>query len=535
MSLSAPRPNILLIMADQLSALATSPYHNRDVQTPHLQALADRGTTFQHAYCNFPLCAPSRASMMTGRLAGAIANYDNDSELPASVPTFLHHLRLAGYQTLLAGKMHFVGPDQLHGFERRLTTDIYDADFSTLKSWEHAGDPPRILPLPDDPEAAARYRPGQFAMAMGLKRAGVVTWSDQLEYDEETHFRALEQLRVFGRRHEAGAAARPWFLCVSYTHPHDPPYITQDYWDRYEGVDFSLPAPPPPGHQPHRSDIWTNAYHGTDAVGLTDEDVYRARRGYYAMTSYFDDKVGALVRELDRFSMRDDTIIIVTSDHGDMVGEHGMWFKRTVREWSARVPLIVSAPGSPLAGQVVTRNVSLVDLYPTIVAMAGQDLPASPPLSLDGHDLTPLLRGEAPGWPDEVIIENYGEGTIRPIRAVVKDRFKYIYVHGEAPQLYDLEKDPDEWWNVVDDPAYATVAATLRAHLLDGWDGETMHRRVIESQRLRMFLKRALETGLRYPWDYQPLVDASKVYSRRRRAGGLDAVKPVVMGHEASR
>lgn len=128
------QPNVLLIMADQLSALATSPYGNRDVLTPNLQALAERGVVFEHAYCNFPLCTPSRASMCTGQLPYSIGAYDNDCELPASVPTFLHHLRLAGYQTLLAGKMHFVGPDQLHGFERRLTTDIYDADFSTLKS-----------------------------------------------------------------------------------------------------------------------------------------------------------------------------------------------------------------------------------------------------------------------------------------------------------------------------------------------------------------------------------------------------------------
>ncbi len=185
-------------MADQLSALATSPYGNRDVLTPNLQKLSDQGIVFQNAYCNFPLCAPSRASLVTGQLCWRIASYDHDTELPALVPTFLHHLRLAGYQTILAGKMHFVGSDQLHGFEHRLTTDIYDADMSTLKSWEVAGDPPRILPLPEDPGSAAHYRPGHFGMAEGLTQAGPVAWSDQLAYDEEVHFRALEQLRAFG-------------------------------------------------------------------------------------------------------------------------------------------------------------------------------------------------------------------------------------------------------------------------------------------------------------------------------------------------
>ena len=516
---SARRPNILLIMADQLSALATSAYGNRDVQTPNIQALADRGVVFQHSYCNFPLCAPSRASLVTGQLCSKIANYDNDCELPASVPTFLHHLRLAGYESLLSGKMHFVGPDQLHGFDRRLTTDIYDADFSTLKSWEHSGDPPRIMPLPDDPESAARYKPGVHGMAMPLKQAGPANWSQQLEYDEEVHYRAMEQLRVFGQR-QGTSADRPWFLCVSFTHPHDPPYITEEYWNRYEGVDFARPARPPSGHDPHISDVWTNSYHGIDAIGMTDEDVYRARRGYYAMTSYFDDKVGDLVNEVSRFGMDDDTIVMVTSDHGDMAGEHGMWFKRTVREWSARVPLIVSAPGRFPAGRRVEENVSLVDLYPSILALADVEIPADLPLSIDGHDFTPLLRGEPVSWPNEVIVENYGEGTIRPVRAIVKDRYKYIYVHEQPAQLYDLNRDPDEWWNVAEDPRYADIAELLRARVFDGWDGEQTYQAILDSQRLRMFIKRALETGPRVCWDYQPFFDASKMYSRKRRARG---------------
>jgi choline-sulfatase len=534
----ARRPNVLMIMADQLSAMATSPYGNRDVQTPNMQALAERGVVFQHAYCNFPLCTPSRASMVTGQLPSRIGAFDNDCELPASVPTFLHHLRLAGYQTLLAGKMHFVGPDQLHGFERRLTTDIYDADFSTLKSWEHCGDPPRIACLPDDPESASRYRPGVYGMARALTRSGPVAWSHQLEYDEEVRFRTLEQIRAWGQASREAVA--PWFLCTSFTHPHDPPEITEEYWRRYEGVEIAMPEEPPPGYQPHPADQWCNSYHGLDMVGLTREHARRSRRAYYAMTSYFDDRVGELVGELARFGMLDDTIVIVTSDHGDMVGEHGMWFKRTQYEWSARVPLICVGPGVP-AGRRVTENVSLVDLYPTILSMTGGSIPPGVPIRLDGRDLMPLVRGESAAsrpegfeWPNEAFVENYGEGTIRPIRALVKDRLKYIHVQDQPPQLYDLDSDPNEWRNVVDDPAYAEAAERLRARLFDGWDGAEMHRRVVESQRLRMFLKRALESGLRYPWDYQPFVDASKVYSRRRRASGPDAGRTVVTGYATS-
>jgi choline-sulfatase len=258
------------------------------------------------------------------------------------------------------------------------------------------------------------------------------------------------------------------------------------------------------------------------------------------MTADVDDRVGELVGELARFGMLDDTIVIVTSDHGDMVGEHGMWFKRTQYEWSARVPLIFVGPGLP-SGRRVTENVSLVDLYPTILSMTGTPIPPGVPLQLDGHDLMPLARGERAAssaeqadWPDEAIVENYGEGTIRPIRAIVKGRLKYVHVQDQPPQLYDLARDPNEWRNVVDDPTYAEAAERLRARLFDHWDGAEMHRRVLDSQRLRMFLKRALESGLRYPWDYQAFVDASRVYSRRRRAAGPDAARAVVTGYATS-
>lgn len=192
-------------MADQLSALATSPYGNRDVLTPHMQRLADEGTVFQHAYCNYPICVPSRMAMVTGRLPASIESWDNGAELPASEPTLMHHLRLAGYRTLLSGKMHFIGPDQLHGFERRLTSDIYPANYNLYRPWEQMGDPPRLA---------------NTNMAMGVKTAGPRPWTHQLEYDEEVHFRALEQLRHFGMeagrgRGRLGGGVRPWFFCVS--------------------------------------------------------------------------------------------------------------------------------------------------------------------------------------------------------------------------------------------------------------------------------------------------------------------------------
>jgi choline-sulfatase len=505
------RPNFLFVMADQLSALATSPYGNSDVLTPNLARLAERGVTFEHSYCNFPLCAPSRASMMAGQLAGHLPVNDNSEELPASVPTFVHHLRRAGYYTALSGKMHFVGPDQLHGFEDRFTTDIYPSDYMWTKTWANQGDPPRRVGLPGDREIGKTY---DRQMAQMVKESGVLPWSYQLEYDEEVHFRALACIRGLACR-RGERASQPWFLCVSYTHPHDPYRITREYWDRYAGVDFKMPDDPPPGYAPHPSDIWSITYHGIDRVGITREDVYKSRRGYYASTSYVDDKLGHLVNELDHLGLLDNTIVIFTSDHGDQCGEHGMWFKRIVREWSARVPLLFAGPGIA-EGLRVKENVSLVDLYPTLLDLAGITIPSDLPHRLDGHSFAPFLSGQRPDhWSNEVIIENNGEGTIRTIRALVKDQYKFIYTHERSDQLYDLEKDPDEWDNVVDDPAYADVAERLRARILDGWDPVQFQADIEASQRLRSFLKEALFQGTYHPWDYQPFVDASRTWVRR--------------------
>lgn len=512
MSDDANRPNFLFIMADQLGALATSPYGNRDVLTPHLDRLAERGVTFERSYCNFPLCAPSRASIMTGQLAGRLPVNDNSEELPASAATFVHHLRHDGYLTILSGKMHFVGPDQLHGFEERLTTDIYPADYMWTRCWSELGDPPRRLGVPGD---SVRQ------MSQMVKEAGVVSWSYQLEYDEEVHFRTLERLRGLARR-RGESAGQPWFLCASYTHPHDPYVATREYWDRYEGVDIAMPEEPPPGYVPHPADVWVNTYHGVDLVAPTREDVYRARRGYYASTSYVDDKVGELLGELERLGLAENTVVVFTSDHGDMVGEHGMWHKRIHREWSVRVPLIVAGPGV-VRGRRVRENVSLVDLHPTLTDLAGVRVPEDFARRLDGRSLAPFLTGGRPErWPNEVIIENNGEGTIKPTRTLVKDQYKFVYVHERPDQLFDLARDPSEWRNVADAPAYGEVTARLRARVLDGWDPAETERQVLESQRRRLYLKETLARGRFAPWDYTPEFDGAQMYVRRTQRAQWD-------------
>lgn len=490
------RPNILLVMADQMTPFMTSPYGHPAAQTPAMEALAAGGAVFENAYCNSPLCCPSRASMVTGLLSTAIDSYDNASELPSRLPTFMHHLRRAGYETTLSGKMHFIGADQLHGFEHRLTTDIYPAGFQWIPDWSKGN-----LPNPSN----------QGPMAALLDRSGVCDWGLQLDYDEEVHFRAMEYLRRIGRESKAGARERPWLLCVSYTHPHDPYCTTREYWDRYEGAEIPMPAAPPPGHAPHPVDDWVDTFHGLHLRPATAQDIRTARRGYLGSISYIDDKLGALLGALETFGLRENTIVIFTSDHGDMMGEHGHIFKRTHYEWSVRVPMIISVPGQAARGVRVPRVVSLVDLFPTLLDAAGVERPAG----LHGNSMLPLVHGQGADWPDEMICENLGEGTWRPVRQIRKGKYMYVYVHGAPPLLYDLEQDPNQWVNLAGRPELAQIEAGLAHRLLDGWDPAAMEQRVIKDQQERFFLRTALSQGKAEPWDFQPRFPAEDQYVRK--------------------
>jgi choline-sulfatase len=467
--------NILMIMADQLAAPALGAYGHPIVRSPHLDALAAGGTLFENCYCNSPLCVPSRQSMVSGRLPSAIGSYDNATELPAQVPTFLHHLRRGGYRTILAGKMHFVGPDQLHGFEERLNSDIYPATFEWTPDWRRG--------MHGNPGTSARK----------LLKSRPADWTDQLAYDEDSQRRVLGRLESLAKEPDD----RPFFLCVSYTHPHDPYIISPKYWDLYEGVEIDMPAvPAEPFDRMHPLQQWLHVHHELDKYPPTPERIIASRRGYYGMVSYVDDKVGELLAALDRLDLRDDTMILFGSDHGDMMGEHGMWFKRTFHEWSARVPLIVRRPGAP-AGHRVAQSVSLVDLFPSLLDWAGLP-PAEHPL--DGHSFAQALDGPLTSWKDEAVVEYMGEGMLAPMRAIRRGRYKYVYVHNEAPLLFDLQADPSEQHNLAGQPTHAAIEASLRQAVLQGFDPASVHTAVLRSQQDRLMMCEALYKGQVHPW-----------------------------------
>jgi len=468
--------NILMVMADQLSVGALPAYGNSVALTPNLDALARRGTVFENAYCPCPLCVPSRASMLTGRLTTRIASYDNGSELPASVPTFVHYLRAAGWRTILSGKMHFVGPDQLHGFEERLTPDIYPAGFEWTPDW-----------------SKGTYA-NRGASVRKLQRSGVQPWTDQLQYDESVQHHAIQRIRSLKDDR------RPFFLCVSFTHPHDPFITTPEYWDRYEGIEIDAPAVPArPLDEMHEYDRWIQIHHELDTQAPDAETVLRSRRAYYGMVSYVDEKLGELVRELENMGLADETLVIFTSDHGEMLGEHGMWFKRTYREWSTRVPLIIARPGANACR--AAEVVSLVDLFPTICDLAGIDCSGA---DIDGDSFAAALDGPMPHWKDTAISDYCGEGALRPMRMIRSGPWKYVYVHDSAPLLFNLDADPLERKNLAGDPQYRDIELSLKAKLFENYDPDRLHQDVMNSQQERLFLVKALHTGCYQNWDYRP-------------------------------
>jgi choline-sulfatase len=495
------QPDILFIQVDQMAAAPLPFYGGRRVLAPNLQALAGAGTVFDAAYCNSPICAPSRFSMMTGRLPSAIGAWDNASELPAATPTLAHYLAMAGYHTVLSGKMHFIGPDQLHGFAERLTTDIYPADFAWTPNWA-AG--------PSD-------KPSGISM-LNVLQAGACVRSLQMDYDDEVEHLAIQRLYDLARQ----PGRKPFFLAVSFSHPHPPYTAGQEWWDRYAHDDVDPPAVPMiPVEQRDVHSQWLHVSHGADLQPVSEEQVRNARRAYYSNISYIDDKVGRLLATLRACGMEGDTIVVFTSDHGEMLGERGMWYKQTFFEPSSRVPLLLYQPGTRSAARVA-EPVSLVDLLPTLMDWAGG--PGDWPEPLDGRSWLPLLRNERT-IERRVISEYTDMGVIAPSRMLRAGDLKYIHTHGHPAQLYDLRADPLELRNLAGHPELAVQEAHLREALLAGWDGDSVLSEVLASQRRRLYLKQAMQHCEPRPaWDFQATRDDTRRFVRAHGAAGAKAL-----------
>ncbi|KAL4953860.1 alkaline-phosphatase-like protein [Aspergillus filifer] len=567
--MAARKPNILYIMADQMAAPLLA-FHDTDspIKTPNLNRLAEEGVVFDSAYCNSPLCAPSRFVMVTGQLPSKIGAYDNAADLPADTPTYAHYLRREGYHTALAGKMHFCGPDQLHGYEERLTSDIYPGDYGWSVNW-------------DEPDIRLDW----YHNMSSVMEAGPVVRTNQLDFDEEVIYKSKQYLFDHVRKRND----QPFCLTVSMTHPHDPYAMTKEFWDLYEDVEIPLPkhgAIPQDQQDPHSQrilkciELWGKE--------MPEDRIKAARRAYYAACTYVDTNVGKLLKVLEDTGMRDDTIIVFTGDHGDMLGERGLWYKMAWYENSARVPFIVHAP-KRFAPKRISQNVSTMDILPTFADLVGA--PLIKELPMDGVSLMPYLTGEDGEKTDTVLGEYMGEGTQSPVVMIRRGPWKFVYSLIDPPMLFNVQNDPLEKVNLVsglpdpsrimtadpkavafaksvqnslptpvDSPAatpsvraptrdYAfptpprtpspgktssavpntTEPTKLLAYFVEEvhtlWDLEKIKEDVLRSQRRRRLVFSALTKGNYLPWDWEHRVDPSAQYVRNQGKGPLDDVE----------
>ncbi len=474
MNENASKPNILLLMADQMTVRAMSIYGNQIAKMPHFDHLAAHSVLFENAYCAAPLCAPARFAMLTGRQSVHLNAFDNASEFPASIPTMAHYLRGHGYSTTLCGKMHFIGPDQLHGFSERISTDVYPSTYAWVPHWDKG----------------ASYITSGVTCASILE-AGPCIRSMQMDYDDEVEYRGTQKLYDLARADRQ----MPFFLTISFTHPHHPFTIGHDHWNRYSDADIDQPAVaeiPFESLDYHSRGLYFA--HGRHLHKITPQHVRNARHAYYGMMSYLDDKIGRLLAVLEETNLASDTLVIFTADHGEMLGERGMWHKHNFFEPSIRIPLMMRWPGR-LEKQTIAAPVSHIDLLPTLVDLLGiNDAPAR----FDGRSLLSRLQGDSAEVP--VFADYLAIGPCVPCRMVRIGQYKYMYTHGHDEQLFDLAADPNEQTNIADKPECAQIKARLKSSLLATWDPEEVDQRVRLDQRRRIAINST--PGHTPRWDY---------------------------------
>ncbi|MBD3217826.1 MAG: sulfatase-like hydrolase/transferase [candidate division Zixibacteria bacterium] len=507
------QPNIVLIMADQLAPRFMGSYGNKHVSTPNLDKLSKESVQFDSVYTPFPLCCPARASLMTGRQASDVGGYDNATLLEADRPTVAHYLTNAGYECVLSGKMHFVGPDQLHGYKTRFTSNIYPADFSWTRG-KRAADGEDYGDF--IPHLAPTYVKADSDNPLGVEPR---RWGKYLEFDDQTHTRALRYIRKNRREvrdSDRGEETKPFFLTVSYHNPHNPFHVPKEYWDMYEGVDIPIPEIPEDLERyQSQLDKWIMANHGVNKYDIKDpENLRLAHRGYCSLMTYIDDCVGDLLNELEKQGLAENTVVIFTSDHGEMLGSRSMVQKWCLYDYSVLVPLILKFPDRLGAGKRIETPVSLIDILPTCTDIAGY--PADLMEPVDGRSLLPYIDDDSVGKDRIIFSESHaGRGAMAPCFMARQGKYKYIYIHGYEGQLFDLETDPEEWNNLIGREEYKEIEEGLKSAVLERFDPDKIEADIKKSTKARLIIDAAMKLN-GTSWDYTVCEDGRNQFVRQK-------------------
>jgi choline-sulfatase len=442
------KPNILWIMSDEHNSRIAGCYGNTLIQTPNIDSLAERGVRFANHYCNSPLCVPSRASLTAGKYCSRVNVWNNECELPAAdIPTLPRALNAAGYESYLCGKQHY-------DFTRRYGFKEIGGNFNNnFKS----GTGFRI-PADDLSQSGLSPRFKEF-------HAGDNGYS--VRHDRAVTTGAVDFLQ------KRAAADKPFFLYAGYLAPHFPLTVPQANWDRYKGK-LDLPDIPE-GYLDHLPLNYKHLRASFGLVGTPDDVTVRGRELYYGLTDWVDGQIGQLLAALRQNpAIAENTVIVYSSDHGENMGEHGLWWKNSMHEDSSHVPLIVSWPQRWKAGQVRSGVSSHVDLVKAVVEIGG----GRPEEDWNGHSLLPLLDNPRHAWKDYAVSEYYAHNVASGYVMARSGPWKYTYHtiidqhHPAQRELYNVDEDPKEFTNLADRPEHAPRIAHMHQEMVKEVGGD---------------------------------------------------------------
>ena len=480
----ADRPNIVFIMSDQHNAAFMGCAGHPIVRTPNLDGLAKQGIRFANTYCPYPLCAPSRAGFMAAQYPGDIGVYDNSGSyfFNTQTPTFAHGLGAAGYEAVLCGRMHFGPFDPFHGFEKRIHGDLGRAFTREIQGEGH-------------------YRTnGQTHYAVEVSGYGKTGGQS---FDQSVAHAACDFIA------SRAPADRPYALVVGFFLPHNPLICDKEDFDQYM-------AQIPP--QEPESAAYLNSLHpamkkwrerrGVDT--LTPEQNRRGLAAYCGLTTELDCNIGGVLSAIQSSPQADNTIVIYTSDHGDMAFEHGMWWKSSFYEGSVKIPLIFSWPGHFLQNRTLDAITSLIDMGPTLLDLAGGD----PLPDVSGKSFAPMLSGAPmPGWPNEVFAEYGGLLGDHPACMIRTGPWKLnYYAEFDSCQLFNLDRDPGERCDLAHDPSCRDIVRACLEKIQARWSADAMRENIARQERVRALLQRCGHPLMPHPVQHFTASEGSNVF-----------------------
>lgn len=478
---ASKKPNILFILSDQHNASFMGCAGNELVNTPNLDLLASQGVLFENAYCQNPLCVPSRASMLTGKYSKDLGIYENRHILESGSTTFPRVLSDNGYKTCVIGKTHFNG-EQYQGYQQRPYGDLYGQG--------HQPDPIRTEPAPDSGLGDVLGNAGATGIPLPLTQTEI----------------CVAEAAKWLQTHAAQKDNQPFMLSVNFDKPHFPLRAPGRYVKKYAGK-VTVPEVPADYLEKSAVPFVKKAFEvngAWDHYGKDKEIHEKALAAYYACIEWIDSAIGRILQVLEYLDLADNTIIIYASDHGEMAGEKGAWQKTVFFDASAKVPLIMRWGANFPAGSRRKEPVGLIDLFPTLCDLAGVCVPDD----CGGVSLKPLLTGEGEIERKAIFSESVVLKVPEYAGCMMRtDKWKYCYYLDGVSELYDMEKDPGELFNIVSVYYYSDIVKEMNFELLKFWKPAEQIERYNKAPRM------ANEKHF-YPYSNQFVLDGTIVDAR---------------------